>query len=256
MELDRKRLGLSLGGGAARGWAHIGVLSVLLQSHIPIDFVSGSSAGSLVGAIYCSGCNLEKILQIAASLRWWHIARPVWPAHGLVSFARLEKWLIQMIGDLTFQQLQVPFAAMATDLVSGEPVPILSGRLAPAVRASCSVPGLVTPVNIEGRLLGDGSISDTVPVRILRDMGADVVIAVDVFAPSIRPRLGAFGMGLNALEILVQNAGGGIKHADFLISPDLAGNTYLRFSRREQMFLLGENAAREKLPDILSSLDG
>jgi NTE family protein len=232
------------------------VLSVLLQANIPIDYISGSSAGSVVGAIYCSGCNIERLLQIAEKLRWWHIANPILPWRGLVSFAGLEKWLIRAIGDITFDQLRVPFAAMTTNLSTGEAVAIRSGRLAPAVRASCSVPGLVSPVVIDGRLLGDGSISDTVPVRILREMGADTVIAVDIFAPGIRPHLGAFGMGLNALEILVQNAGGGIKDANCLISPDLAGDTYLRFSRHEQLFLLGAKAAREKLPEILNMVEG
>jgi NTE family protein len=254
--MERKRLGLSLGGGSVRGWAHIGVLSVLQQANVDIDFVSGSSAGSIVGAIYCSGCSPEDIVQIAEKLRWWQIASPILPWRGLVSFARLEKWLISTIGDITFDQLKIPFAAMTTDLSTGEAFAIRSGRLAPAVRASCSVPGIVSPVEIGGRLLGDGSISDTVPVRILRDMGADIVIAVDVFAPEIRPRLGALGMGLNALEILVQNAGGGIKEADCLISPDLAGYTYIRFSKHQQLFLEGAKAAREKLPEIIKRIEG
>jgi NTE family protein len=122
------------------------------------------------------------------------------------------------------------------------------------VRASCSVPGFVTPLEIDGRLLGDGSLADTVPVDILREMGADYVIGVDIFTSSIRPRWGPFGMGFTAMEILVQRAGGGIDTADCLISPRLGGETYLRFSKRERLFKLGEEAAEEKLPFILQAL--
>ena len=255
MDLKRKRIGLSLGGGAVRGWAHLGVLAELLQAGIPVDYVAGSSAGSLVGAIYCTGVGLDQVMDEAAGFKWWHIARPVWPNQGFVSFDRLEKLLISKFGDITFADLKTPFAAVATDLGTGISVPLQSGRLAPAVCASCAVPGIVTPVVIDGQLLGDGSISDTVPVDILRDMGADFVIAVDIFMPSIRPRLGALGMGMNAMEILIQNAGGGIHDADCLISPNLAGDTYVRFSRRQNLFMLGQQAARDKLPDITNMIE-
>lgn len=250
-----KRVGLSLGGGAVRGWAHLGVLSELVQAGISIDYVAGTSAGSLVGAIYCTGISYDQIMEEAAGIRWWHFVRPVWPTRGFVSFDRLEKWLISKFGDISFADLKIPFAAVATDLKTGKSVPLQSGRLAPAICASCAVPGLVTPIVIDGQLLGDGAVSDTVPVGVLRDMGAEIVIAVDIFKPSMRPRLGALGMGLNALEILIQNAGGGIESADCLITPDLAGDTYVRFSRKQNLLLLGQQAAREKLPEIIKVIE-
>jgi len=166
----------------------------------------------------------------------------------------MEKWLVECLGDIRFEDLKIPFAAVTTDLATGKTVAITTGRLAPAVRASCSVPGILTPVHLDGMILGDGSISDDLPVSILRRMGADYVIAVDIFTPSLRTRGGALGMGLSAFEILVENAGGGIDAADCLITPDLAGNTYLRLSKYKQLFKLGEAAALERLPDIQEAL--
>lgn len=216
--------------------------------------VAGSSAGSLVGAIFCAGYGPEAIKANTMRLSWWQLARLTWPRQGFFSFEPLERWLVRLIGDRQFSDLKIPFAAVATDLERGVPVWLRQGRLARAVRASCSVPGIITPVEIDGMILGDGSLADTVPVDILRQMGADYVIGVDIFSTYIRRGWGPFGMGLNALEILVERAGGGIDRADCLIAPDLHGATYLRFSRREQMFELGEKAAWEMLPTIQRNL--
>lgn len=250
----RKRIGLALGGGVARGMAHIGVLKVLEQAGIPIDYVAGTSAGSIMGAMYCAGLPVEQIKARALKLRWWQLARPVWPRLGFVNFNPLARWLVATLGDLRIEDLKIPFTAVAADLDTGEPVRLNSGPLAPAVQASCSVPGFVEPVKLNGRLLGDGSLVDTVPVSILREMGAEYVIGVDIFESTIRPRWGVFGMGFNALEILVRRAGGGTDDADCLISPDLRGKTYLRLSKREEFFLLGEQAAQAHLERIASDL--
>lgn len=246
----RKRVGLALGGGVARGLAHIGVLTVLEHSSIPVDFVAGASAGSLIGAPYCAGFPVEALRQVAMKLRWWHFARLVWPSCGLVTFEKMAHWLVKILGDVHFHDLPIPFAAVATDIDSGEPVKLCTGRVAPAVQASCSVPGLVVPVEINGRLLADGCLSNTLPVDVVRAMGADYVIGVDIFTSRIRPRWGSFGMGVNGLEILLRRAGGGTQAADCLISPQLGGKTYFRFSRREEFFALGQQAALEKLDQI------
>lgn len=250
----RPKVGLALGGGVVRGMAHLGVLVELQRAGVPVDVVAGSSAGSLVGASFCAGKNLAEIYESARRLSWWQLARPVWPRRGFVTLSGVSKWLVSNLGDLDFVDLEIPFAAMVTDLQTGEAFALRHGRLASAVQASCSVPGFVTPVEIDGRLLGDGSLADTVPVGALRAMGADYVIGVDVFASSIRKWLGPIGWGLASLEILVQNAGGGLGRADCLIAPDLSGATYLRFSQRERLFRLGAAAARSQLPKICADL--
>jgi NTE family protein len=234
--------------------AHLGVLDVLEREGVPIDFVAGTSAGSFVGATHCAGVSVAEIKEQAKALHWWDFARPVWPSRGIVSFDPLERWLVRMLGDLTFADLKTPFTAVAVDLDTGEPVYLNEGRLAPAVRASCSVPGFVTPLEMDGQLLGDGSLAETVPVGVLRAMGADYVIGVDIFASSIRPRWGPFGMGFTAIEILVRRAGGGIKTADCLIAPKLGGETYIRFSQKERLYQLGKEAAEEKISSILQAI--
>ncbi len=249
----RKRIGLALGGGVARGLIHIGVLSVLERAGIPIDCVAGTSAGSLVGAAYCAGLGLERIRAEAARLRWHHLASLAWPSQGLFSFEKLERWMINQVGDITFADLKIPFAAMATDLRTFEPVVLCKGRLAPALRASCSFPGLVTPIEIDGRLLCDGFVTNSVPVSAVRAMGADYVIGVDILAPAVRSRLGALGYGMAGIEIMAQGAGQGRLQADCLIAPDLAGVSYLRLDYKK-LLALGERAAEEKLPVIEAAL--
>ena len=249
----RKKVGLALGGGVGRGLAHIGVLNVLERAGIPIDCVSGTSAGSIMGAVYCAGQDLERIRQEAQKLRWHHIASPTWPSQGLVSFHKLEQWLVGKLGDLTFADLKIPFAAVATDLQTFEPVVLCHGRLAPAVHASCSFPGFVTPTEVDGRLLCDGFVTDIVPVSAVRALGAEYVIGVDILAPAIRRRWGALGYFVAGVEIMAQKAGRGVALADCTISPDLAGVNYLSLNY-QKLVALGERAAEAKLPAIQAAL--
>ncbi len=252
---QRKKIGLALGGGVVRGLAHMGVLAVLEEAHIPIDYIAGTSAGSLIGSIFSAGYSVSQIQALARQISWGKVARLVWPVQGFVSFAPLEHWLVKSLGDLCFEDLKIPFAAMATDIHSGKPVKLSTGRVAPAVRASASVAGFVTPIELEGKLLVDGSFSDTVPIRAVREMGADYVIGVDIFTPYIRRWMGPFGYGLAVIEIMVENAGCGVDQADCLIAPQLAGTTYVRFSKRDEFYRLGRQAAEEKLPATLQAIN-
>ncbi len=250
-----KRIGLALSGGAARGLAHIGVLEVLEREGVPIDCVAGASVGSLAGATYCAGLEVQTIRQIALRVNWRLLAHPVWPRRGLVSFAKLERWLVSLLGDPHFSDLDIPFAAAATDMETGQPVILRQGRLARAVRASCSVPAVVRPVEVDGRLLGDGGVTDNLPVSAVRDMGAERVIGVDLCSPPYPRPGGALGVGVMVIEMLVRRAGGGLDAADCLISPDLSGFSYVRFERREELIALGKKAAEATLPQIWALLE-
>lgn len=248
-----KKIGLALGGGAVRGFAHVGALVELEKAAIPIDYVAGTSVGSIIGALYVAGVPLPVIRELAPKMTWRYFARPTLSRDGLVSFEKLEKWLIHMIGDIHFADLDTPFAVSTLDLETGEEVIINSGPLARAVRASCSVPGVVTPVWHEGRLLGDGGIVNNVPVSVVRQMGADYVIAIDVFQESGNRRLlGPLNRGLEAIEILVR--GNGWRSADCTVTPQLSGKTYVRFAHGEQLMNLGAAAMLEKIPVIQSDL--
>ena len=147
-----KRLGLALSGGGSRGIAHVGALQVLAEAGIEIHAVAGVSAGAVVAAALAAGLSIDRITEMTQRFNWRQIARPAWPHRGFISFAPLERFLVRELGDLDITQLKLPFAAQATDVVTGESVVFLSGRLAPRVRASCTVPPVVQPVEIDGRL--------------------------------------------------------------------------------------------------------
>lgn len=251
----RKRVGLALGGGVVRGLAHVGVVAVLEEAGIPIDYVAGTSAGGIVAAALAAGYNARQLEAFAAKLGWRRLARPIWPRRGLVSFAPLEHWLTSDFGDLDFRDLKMPCVIVATDMERGEPVWLCEGKVAPAVHASCCVPGFVAPRELNGRLLGEGGLSNMLPVDVLHQMGADYVIGVDVFAFKIRRRLGALGFGLAGLEILLERSGGGLADADLLISPRLEGMSYLRFSKRKEFYRLGREATLARLADIRRDLE-
>ena len=253
----RLRIGLALSGGVARGPVHVGVLSVLEREGIPIDYVAGASAGALVGAAYCAGLPIENLQRLAANASWRNVANPTWPRYGLVSFAKMETFIENAVGDLDLRDLAIPFAAVVTDLDLGEQVALQTGCLATAVRASCSVPGIVNPVKIEGRYYCDGGVADNLPVDVVRQMGADFVIGVDLFMPIYRRRLGPLGAGSAALQTLIRQAGGGYKDADCLIKPEVSGHSYLNISSKKskQYMALGVAAAERVIPGLKAILN-
>lgn len=248
------RLGLALGGGVSRGPAHLGVFRALRAAGVPVACVSGASAGAIAGAIYCSGAPLHKVEALTATFNWWRIARPVWPRRGLLDFTRLEGWLTSLIGDVQFGDLAVPLAVVATNLETGQAVTLREGPVARAVHASCAVPGLVAPVEWNGCWLGDGAVSSNLPVQAARALGADRVVAVDLFQPKLRTRWGPLGFAVAALEHLVRHSGGGPAAADVLICPELAGASYFRFNQRERLVTLGAAATEAALPAIRAML--
>lgn len=251
---ERRPVGLALSGGAARGLAHVGVLSVLEDAGMPLDIIAGSSAGAIIGALYCGGLSPAELTSIATRIGWRDVARPVWPRDSFVTFQPLEELLLTLLGNVTFADLERPFAAVAVDVRSGQELILAEGNVAAAVHASCAVPGLVRPRCIDGRLLGDGGVINNLPASVPRQMGAEYVIGVDVMQPSFRRSWGPLGPGLAALELLVAHAGRGEESVDCLIRPALAGMSYLRLSQGEKLIRLGAEAARDTLPAIATAL--
>jgi NTE family protein len=251
---EQKSVGLALGGGAARGLAHIGVLAALEENDIPIDCIAGTSMGAMIGAAYCAGIEIPELIDIATKTGWRHISTLTWPHQGLLSFEKMERWIINTIGNIDVRDLVIPFAAMATDIETGEKLMLRDGPVAKIVRISCSVPGVAAPVAYNGRLLCDGGVSDNVPDDAARKLGADYVIGVDVFAPVYRSFLGPLGVTMAAIETLVQNAGGGSKNSDCTIIPDLVGQSYIRLSKYENFIEAGWQATQEMVPIIKKAL--
>jgi NTE family protein len=248
------KIGLALGGGGARGPAHIGVLQALSEAGIPIHLVSGASAGAVIGAALAAGVSISEMIRLAGRLNWWNFVRFSWLDNGLLNFDPLEKWLTNLLGDIDFDNLQIPLAVLTADMDSGQPVYIQSGKVIQAVVASCSVPGMVRIPLVDNRRLGDGSIIESVPVSILRERKADYVIGVNLFKPTTRRHFGPLGFGLTAVEITLQSSGGGFAAADCLITPELSGETYINFGKAPRLIEMGRQAALEKIPAIQEAL--
>src|ERR1700704_4435056 len=171
-------IGLALGGGFARGIAHIGVLKVLEEENIPISMVAGTSVGALIGAAYCSGVTIPELEQIATRVRFKHFARWTLSRYGFASNERMIIFLSSILKVKTFEELRIPLAVTATDFSTGAGAVFHSGPLVDPVRASCAYPGMFLPVKIRGRLLVDGMLAHAVPTVPLREMGAKKVLAV------------------------------------------------------------------------------
>src|ERR1700756_3527517 len=171
-------IGIALGGGFARGIAHIGVLKVLEEEGIPVRLIAGTSVGALIGASYCSGVSVQELESISRSVRFTTFARWTVSRYGFASNDRMVAFLARTLKVKTFEELRIPLGVAATDFNTGEGVVFHSGSIIDPVRASCAYPGMFLPVEIRGRYLVDGMLSHPVPTRPLREMGADRVIAV------------------------------------------------------------------------------
>jgi len=183
VDIYKKKIGLALGGGAARGLSHIGVLKVLEENKMFPDVITGTSIGALIGALYAGGVSINDIEQMAVGLNFKRLALLAditLPVSGLISGKRVISLIKSIMGDLTFAQLKCDFACIATDIITGEQVVLREGSLVEAVRASISLPGIFTPVRIAGRHLVDGGLVNEVPVSVCREMGAEFVIGVNV----------------------------------------------------------------------------
>lgn len=254
-----RRWALALSGGAARGIAHAGVLKVLEEEELRPDLIVGTSAGALAGAFLAAGVSAARTIMWAEALRWSNLARPALNRMGLLSNERLGDLLDRALPARTFDELVIPFACMATDLQSGEPVVLGAGDLQSAIRASCAIPGLFLPVERDGRLLIDGGVMANVPTAATRLLGADLVVAVDVNGPYHRaePPRNMFAIMVQTFFTLSRAAelvDG--KAADLLITPDVAAIGYDQLHRATELIAAGEAATRAALPELRRLLIG
>lgn len=253
---ERPRIGLALSGGAARGIAHIGVLNALAEHEIPIDCVAGTSAGSLVGGAFASGMPLAEIEAIGKSLRWRDIGRMTMSRLGVQSNDRLEEYLRERLPVTTFEALPIPFAAVATDLKSGDAVVMRDqGDLPFAIRASCAIPGWYVPAFDEtGRQLIDGGLVANVPSAVARSLGADIVVAVDVNAEGARflgPSQSIISVLLQSM-LLVQRTASlyQLERADVIIKPRVGHIRWDEISRSAELIAAGYEAGCEMIAEI------
>jgi NTE family protein len=281
---DRAKIGYALGGGGARGLSHIGVMKVLEEHGIYPDVIAGTSMGALVGALYASGLragDIERALRLDLR-RLAMLADVRLSLSGLVQGKRVTSALKSFLGDLDFSDLKIPFACVATDIVSGQQVVMRTGPVISAVRASISVPGLFTPVKVRGRYLVDGGLVNMVPVSTCRDMGAEYVVGVNVIPDpaglihesvdatdeddeaeadarqhhSKKPKRSKSGAP-NVVKVLIQSlyipghriAMENLEDADLAISPELGDIGFFQFDKEVEAIDAGERAARKALEE-------
>jgi NTE family protein len=249
----RPRIGVALGGGFARGLAHIGVLRVLEQEGIPVDFIAGTSIGAVVGAAYASGMNSRELEEVAAQVRFKDLSRVTVSRFGLFSNDKMAAFLKSVLPCKTFEELRIPLSVSATDIITGEAVVFNRGDLINPVRASCAYPAMFLPVRIGERLLVDGFLAHSVPAAPLRDMGAERILAIHLSAHWVKPNgprhvldvIGqCFSIAQEKTSVTWRNV------SDVVLEPEIGEFGYDDFTHASSLFNAGEAAARASLPQI------
>jgi len=250
------RIGLALGGGAARGFAHIGVIQALEEAGIRPDLVVGTSAGSLVAALYASGRRAAELVQLADAMDESAITDWAFPGRGLIRGEALARFVREHTGGRTIEQLALPLGIVATDLDSGAPILFQRGDIGIAVRASSAVPAVFQPVRIGAREYVDGGLVSPVPVRFARQMGAELVIAVDISAaPEGNATGDAMRMLLQTFAIMGRSINSfELRDADVVLRPRLAGVSGADFAARKRSIQAGRDATLAALADLRSRI--
>ena len=267
--MQRKKVGLALGGGGARGLAHIGVLQILEEEDIPIDMIAGASAGAAIGALYAQGKDASLIKNLAIKLLDWRKLLSLvdfgFSRTGLIHGKKVWELLkLIMGGDVNFSDLKIQLACVATDITRCEEVVINEGSVVDAVRASFSIPGIFAVAKLKGRYLVDGSLVNPVPVSVVRRMGADFVIAVNVIPVFKEKRFQTDKEGIatfkkpNIFNVVTQSfqmaqcllVRSCLESADIVIRPRVAHIGVGDFRRRQECILQGELATKDSIIEI------
>ena len=252
-QLPLPQIGLALGGGFARGLAHIGIFKVLEEENIPLACVAGTSVGAVIGAAYCAGMSAAELAEMAAQVRFRDFARWTISRYGFATNERMVGFLKRILKVRTFEELRIPLAVTATDFISGEGVVFRSGQLIEPVRASCAYPGVFLPVTVNGKFLVDGMLAHSLPTKPVRDMGADRVLAVSLKSKWTNregPRhiFDVIGQCFSIAQDM--NCAQARECADLVIEPDVTGYRYDAFEQSSALVGLGEKTARAALPVI------
>ncbi len=252
-QLIQPKIGLALGGGFARGIAHIGVLKVLEEEGIQLSAVAGTSVGALIGAAYCSGLSVADLEAVARRVRFRDFARWTLSRFGFATNQRMIAFLNTVLKVRTFEELRIPLAVTATDFSTGEGVVFRTGGLIDPVRASCSYPGMFLPVNIGGRWFVDGMLAYAVPTRPVRQMGVERVIAVHLkgtWSKSKAPRHVFDVIGQCFAIAQDMNSSLWRTSADLVVEPDVNGFEYDAFANNSDLISAGETAMRAAMPTL------
>lgn len=251
MDIEPK-IGLALGSGGARGFAHLGVLKVLKDAGIPVSMIAGSSMGALVASFYGAGQDIGRLYQLAGAFKRKYYLDFTVPKMGFVAGNRVKDLIRIFTYQKKIEELDIPVAIVATDLKAGKKVVFQTGSIADAVRASISIPGIFVPETIDGRLLVDGGVVDRVPVSVVREMGADIVIAVDVAQVKRTEEISSiFDVIMQSLDIMQDEL---VHHreiaSDIMIRPHVEHFSSRAFTNLMEIIYIGEEETKKQLPKI------
>jgi len=251
-------IGLALSGGTAKSVAHVGVLEALTEAGIPVDCIAGTSGGAIVGAIYAAGFTADDIKSIASKLRWKDLARLTWPKLGLLNNSGIDRFLTDLLGDLTFSDLKIPLAIVATDVLTGRKVVFREGKVSQAAMISSSIPNVFEPVALNGTLYADGGLVEYLPVETVKEFLPDVTIAVNLghrTGRSPRPRH-LLHMAMRVTGIAAQqNARLSETKADIVIRPPTSEFPSFDLMAGPRLIQVGYDATVARLPDIRAVID-
>lgn len=258
MKEKRLKIGLALGSGGAKGLAHIGIIKVLEKNNIPIDFIAGSSVGAMVGGCYAALGDINEIEKMALttnSRRMLSLIDPALSRGGLVHGEKIKKFFEQFVNGMDIENCKIPFLAVATDLKSGDYVVLKKGKLSHAIHASIAFPPVFRPVEIGSKSLCDGGLSMPVPADVVREMGADIVIAVnlDSYQKNDIRKMGVvfFKVAQRSIWLLRHHLSVcNVKNADITITPNTGRIYWNKFINGKKSILAGEEAAKEILPQL------
>jgi len=256
----RKSLGLALGGGVARGIAHVGVIKALCHHRISIDYIAGVSSGAIVGGLFSAGLSIDEMEYGLSHLSWKNLAGFHFSKKSLVSSDELGRFITRFVGDVTIGELKVPFCALATDLVTGDSVPLSEPGLALelVLRASCAFPGIYPPVSVGNMVLVDGGASQNVPSKQVRVMGADVVIAIDVIPKTVLNEVPANLVLIvdRGLDLLLRRSGDiSAEDADLVLTPVGSDISSFDLGRARDLIDLGFRSVDDRVDEIREILE-
>jgi NTE family protein len=255
LRIGRPKIGLALGGGGAKGLAHVGVLEVLEQEQIEFDLIAGTSVGAIVGALYADGLPTSEIKNVIGKISWKQFVNLTLPRVGIFRSDGISEFINKLLGQKTFSQLNKPFAVVATDAATGQEVIIREGLLTPAIRGSATLPGLFQPICIDGKYLLDGGLVNNVPANVVRAMGADFVIAIDLGGLSEQVPRTMLQFLMQSIAIMANhNEASVAEWADVIIRPDLSKYSLTDLKLGQEIMEKGREAALRALPELTEKL--
>ncbi|GHI01270.1 patatin-like phospholipase family protein [Neobacillus kokaensis] len=255
--MEHPKIGLALGSGGARGFAHLGVIKVLKDADIPIDLIAGSSMGALVACFYGAGIDLDRLYTLSTAFKRKYFLDFTVPKMGFITGKKVKEFIRMFTHGKNIEEFSIPISIIATDLLTGEKVIFTKGPAAEAVRASISIPGIFVPVRYQGRLLVDGGVTDRVPISVAKEMGADIVIAVDVS----RVKRGAeitsiYDVIMQSIDIMqTEIINNQESAANIIIRPPVEDFSSRAFTNIEEIIKHGEDETKKQLEQITAEIE-